>query len=606
MPRASRIRVLSDVIANKIAAGEVIERPASVVKELVENAIDAEATRIFIEIRDGGKTLIKITDNGSGMNKDDAVLAFERHATSKLSSFEDLDWIGSFGFRGEAVPSIAAVSRVLLTTATGNEDPGTEVLIAGGKLINVREVLREQGTTFEVHNLFYNVPARRKYLKAVFTELSHITDTVTNLALANPQIHLRLLCDGKLTLDFPAGESLQSRVFQVIGLDDRADLIPIHHQSGEWQLSGFVSKPSGARTASRHQKLFINRRFIRDRIITSAIYKAYRNAIPDNRHPVVFIFLQVPPSDVDFNVHPKKIEVRFHAAERVHWFVEEGIKKALDQALAEFQPLNRGIASETHSLPDYSFTPARSEPLRQLASTFEAGNSAALKAEPSPSDARTLQEASPEYPAHTSNLRAAPQTTLFTASTMPRIIGQLNLTFIILEDQGDLLLIDQHTAHERVLFERFSELRQTVKAEKQKELLPRSFELAPRDAHLLQQYLETLTAFGFELEQFGRNTFKVTAVPVLLASHDPVPLIRDMIDELAEVSATSGPTDQLAAIIKVMACKAAVKANSQLSLEEMTALVAEVFRPGRPDTCPHGRPIVMRIPLKDIHRFFHR
>ncbi len=597
-------------LANKIAAGEVIERPASVVKELVENSIDAGAAHILIEVKYGGKSLIRITDDGCGLSPDDALLAFERHATSKIKEFSDIENIRTLGFRGEALPSIVSVSRFKLLTACSDAETGTEITFEGGKLIRAREALHKKGAVIEVRSLFFNVPARKKFMKTTLTEMSHITEAVVNMALGHPEVGFRLIHNDDAVLDFYYSQNLDERLASIIGHDVKQEMLEVEHNSSQMRLRGWISQPKNTRAGKRHQKFFLNGRYIRDKILSSALYSAYRGSMAEGRHPMAYLFLELPTNLVDVNVHPTKTEVRFWNSGEVHGIVSEAVKNALNQSIYRELQKNGDI-----SLASRKRSSGRSEVADQVLKPQSAVSPLPFK-----SGYRSFPEKEREnevvpWVFHKGqNQKSQPEAQQQETPTkefmpdlnLPRYIGQLNATFLVLADGSDLLLIDQHTAHERILFEKIKQAHSKGSIHMQRLLYPVTLELSTRDVQIMNRRLEDLRKFGFEIEPFGRNTFAVKTVPSLMPKKDIKKLILDMLDDLAELGKTSRTEVLYEGIMKSMACQGAVKAHSALDPSAVDALIKQLFITGNPAVCPHGRPIIMRIPEKDIMKYFKR
>jgi DNA mismatch repair protein MutL len=646
----SVIRILPEAVANKIAAGEVVERPASVVKELLENSLDAGAGRVEISVEGGGKRLIRIVDDGQGMTHDDALLAFERHATSKIRSAEDLFEISTLGFRGEALPSIAAVSRLVLETRHASENTGTRVEIAGGKLRDVKEAAWPQGTSIEVRDLFYITPARRKFLKSESTELGHIATLVTHYALAHPNKSFRLSSFTNEILNVPPVETHRERLYQVLGAQTLAQLlemapverrvlaagIPESGEEGEPEgeaplirVQGFVSRPEIQKLNRNNIYFFVNRRLVRDRLILHAITEAYRNILPASVFPVALIFLEVPPSEVDVNVHPSKIEVRFRHGNFMHDLVRDAIRKtllatrpvasfpvsrfappaglAVEEAdvadkLAEEPPLmqgtippppparpsGRGIGREFH------LSPSRMEPYAQRLP---------LDSALSPYAPVTPSDAPPAMPV------TAEQAAIQSPRELPldlQPLGQVQESFIVAVNHEGLWIVDQHAAHERVLFDRHVRLRQQRKVEVQRLLMPIIVELKLEQQITFQAIAEELAANGFEVEPFGNRTVAVKAAPAEI----PADEVEKLMVEILEGASQDTPNISLEVlrgrIAASISCHAAIKVNMALDRSKMDWLLQALGGTDCPMTCPHGRPTVLRYGMKDLQKAFKR
>jgi DNA mismatch repair protein MutL len=657
----SRIRILAEAVANKIAAGEVVERPASVVKELLENALDADANSVRIETEVGGKRMIRVIDDGHGMAHDDALLAFERHATSKLRTADDLLSIATLGFRGEALPSIAAVSRLLLETRDANEAEGTRVEFAGGKLVNVKPAGLPAGTTISVADLFYCMPARRKFLKSDTTELGHIASLVTHYALANPGKQFTLTTPTQEIVNCAPAEKLADRVYQLFGkqaLDELVEIAPVSaafraaitepemdagEESATLTVSGFTSRPDVQRLNRNGIYVFVNRRLVRDRLILHAIHEAYRNILAPNVFPATLLFLEMPYDEVDVNVHPAKIEVRFRRSQFVHDFTRDAIRQALmsTRPIASFaaaaatvapnpvappgtfaggfaEPgansgvpraiipaleelgVGSGVGSDYASGAGFDLTTAPLQPVPQRfpfepGVAFDAAAGTAIAA--TANWAENFSRAGAEAPA-----------------TLPRPeqiadlkpLGQVSASFIVAVNGEGLWIVDQHVAHERVLFEQHLEARRAGKVEAQRLLMPMVIELSPRQLVVYEKISEELAANGFEVEPMGPKSVAIQAVPGGIAASDAEQLLTEILDGLErEYAAISIDTLQ-AKIAASTACHAAIKVNMPLDQTKMEWLLGALAKTNCPMSCPHGRPVVLRFSVKEIEKAFHR
>jgi DNA mismatch repair protein MutL len=680
-----RIRILPDQVANQIAAGEVVDRPASVVKELLENALDAGAGRIRIEVEAGGRRLIRIADDGHGMSRDDALLAFERHATSKLRTADDLLAIATLGFRGEALPSIASVARVTLETATGDEAAGTRLEIAGGKILHVDDAALPRGTTLAVADLFFNTPARRKFLRAESTELSHVTALVTHYALAHPEKHFELLSASHTILSAPPVSRTAERIYQIFGKDTLAQLLPVAAEiplahaglpepppwkkdldaparnPGVLRLSGFYSKPELQKLNRNSIYIFVNKRLIRDRLLIHAITEAYRNVIPPTSFPVVLLFLEMPPEEVDVNVHPAKTEVRFRQSSLIHDFVRDSLRTALIQArpAAGFlgshaapaaspslmppgtSPLPGPPDSEPEGFADaaepFQLTPRLPSPVPGRL-PFDAkslnpggwggqdqqawGEAAAALFQTAPSlsvDGRspTLADSTTNGPgaadataAATVQVEAEQAAANLNHLGSLRPLAQLRESFILAAGDDGLWIIDQHVAHERVLFEKILRDRQVEKVQRQRLLMPVLVELKPWQMVVFARIAEELDRCGFEVEPFGPQTLAVKAAPVGLEGAALERMLAEVIEQSAADSGEAKQNEELEAvrtrIAASIACHSAIKVNTALDPVRMEWLLLELAKTSHPTSCPHGRPIALLYSWKEIQRAFHR
>jgi len=656
----SIIRILPEAVANKIAAGEVVERPASIVKELLENSLDAGADRIEVSVEAGGKRLIRAEDNGCGMSHDDALLAFERHATSKIRSAEDLFDVATLGFRGEALPSIAAVSRLVLHTRHASEPAGTKVEIVGGKLRDVSELAWPGGTSVEVRDLFFNTPARRKFLKAESTELGHVATLVTHYALAHPEKSFRLASLSNEIVNVSPVPDSRQRIYQLLGGQLLEQLIeitqverrmpfysvpagPEDQEGGEpvpVRLWGFVSRPEVQKLNRSSIYFFVNRRLVRERLILHAITEAYRNVLPPSVFPVALIFLELPPAEVDVNVHPSKTEVRFRHSGFIHDFARDSIRQRLMaarpvaafplpkagqqrsgieveeaevvEALAEEPPLLR--APEGHPPgPPWSAELRMASAWRSPAASAETTGFRLSAPQPVPRPGvLPLGEDEPAFRGPTGAVFPSGDATRleeFPASEFPtdlRPLGQVEDSFIVATNTEGLWIIDQHVAHERVLFERHQRQRREKRVEGQRLLLPVIVELKPEQQATLGEIAEELSANGFDVEPFGQRTVAIKTAPADIAAQDVQRLLIEILDELGPEMRAISLEVLRNKISASVACHAAVKVNMPLDRSRMEWLLRELARTECPMACPHGRPIVLRYGLKDIRKAFKR
>ena len=678
-----RIRVLPDQVANQIAAGEVVDRPASVVKELLENALDAGATRIRVEVEAGGRKLIRIIDDGCGMSRDDALLAFERHATSKLRSVDDLLSIATLGFRGEALPSIASVARVTLETATGSsadgETAGTHLEIAGGKILHVDDAALPRGTTLTVADLFFNTPARRKFLRAESTELAHVTALVTHYALAHPEKHFELLSATHTIVSAPPVTRTAERIYQIFGKDTLAQLLPVAAElplqraglpepppwkknpdeparaPGALRLTGFYSKPELQKLNRNSIYIFVNKRLIRDRLLIHAITEAYRNIIPPTSFPVVLLFLEMPPEEVDVNVHPAKTEVRFRQQSLIHDFVRDSLRTALvkarpaagflaalDSAPAASPSLMPPAASPLPGSPDSEplSLPPDSDPTAFQTAQADAEAFELTPRLPTPVPGKLPFAAQSFHPGGwNGNDRQAwgvAAAALFTPASLPpagdcspgtgdapgtnpatetalveaeqaaanlnqigslRPLGQLRESFILATGEGGLWIIDQHVAHERILFEKILRERQVEQVMRQRLLMPLLVELKASQMVVFAGIAEELERNGFEVEPFGPQTLAVKAAPVGLEGAALERTLSEVIDQSSADSDEPKQNHDLTAlrtrIAASIACHSAIKVNTPLDPARMEWLLLELAKTSHPTSCPHGRPIAL-------------
>jgi DNA mismatch repair protein MutL len=597
----NKIRVLPEILANKIAAGEIVERPASVVKELLENSLDARCSSVHIRVLLGGKKLIQVRDDGEGMSQDDAILAFEHHATSKLLSAEDLSSIATLGFRGEALPSIASISR--LTLRTRYSDPGnitgTELEIHGGVMRSVKPVSWDQGTEIAVRDLFFNVPARRKFLKSNDTELGHIARLVTHYALARPEIRFTLESDGRVLVDATAVREMKERVYQIFGDGFLDNLAELSGQAGLIKVGGYCSKPHEQRTNAYSQFLYVNRRMVRDKVLTSAVRQAYRNCIPASSYPIVILFVDLPYDEVDVNAHPAKTEIRFREQSAVHRLVLETIERALAQSISIQKYEHAGssrLMPPSSDPPPYMPEPVafRREdlfnPFREPSQVMFDGTQdhASMRVLPNMLINAPVEDQKPFQPAAL------------------RILGQLQDSYIIACDNQGLLIIDQHVAHERILYEKLARSMQNSSVEVQGLLVPINLELPPHQMALLGRVMPELNRNGFQLEPFGGNSVLIRSAPAIAAASDIQKLLSEILDGL-EVEDRTLDVDKIRDRIAVStSCRSAIKVNTPLAMEKMQWLLDQLALTRIPTNCPHGRPILLRFTMFEIERNFGR
>jgi DNA mismatch repair protein MutL len=587
-----RITRLPPDLANQIAAGEVVERPASIVKELVENAIDAGATRIFVHIELGGKKQVRVEDDGEGMEPDDARLAIERHATSKIRRADDLAAIRTLGFRGEALPSIASVSHFVLRTRARGRESGTEIRVNGGTVAASIEVGMAQGTLVEVNDVFYNLPARRKFLKSDGAESAQVSRITTQLALAYPEVGFTLTSAGRTVLQCPPANSLRDRLYQLYG--ERGDLIDVRKEAGGLRLTGYIAALAEQGPTRGPQNVFINRRIVKDRTIAHAIIDAYSQASIKERSPEVHLFIEMAPDAVDVNVHPTKAEVRFRDQSLVHEVVRRALMDALGQGGVPELQLRPEIAS------------------RQAVATAIPGilGGGAFPNRWVPgAGAQTLPTSElPTGDGSASGLtRTVDSHTQAAVDIRPMIpLGQFRDTFIIAIDDEGVAIIDQHVAHERVLFERVMERLAAGRLESQRLLVPVVLDVAPSAHDVLIARAGELERFGFEIDTFGGSTLKVTAMPALLKTEDCAKALAALADDLEGLDRGAHVQDALQRIAATTACHAAVKANYPLTYEKMTHILDELRATAYSTVCPHGRPVMLRLTRREIEKNFDR
>lgn len=614
----SAIRILPEILANKIAAGEVVERPASVVKELVENALDAGSTRILIDIQKGGGALIQVADNGTGMSPDDAMLALERFATSKIRNDDDLFAIQTLGFRGEALPSIAAVSKMTLVTRGRKADSGVEVDIHGGKILKVNETGAPQGTLIRVSQLFYNTPARRKFLKSMATEMSHIADTVAGMALGHHPVHFKLTHNGKTVKQWPRASQPAQRIADVLGQGTPDQLIEFNHEDGGLKLSGGLGPARLTRSTSRGIYLFVNGRRVRDRVIQHALFEGYHGRLMKGQFPVAVIFITLPFDQVDVNVHPTKHEIRFVDSRRVHNAVRDTVTSALQQNDRGLWRVRENREENTsfqvaEGMPPYA-PPVRHEDTVQSRPGPFHRDFQPRKDMPAQWSARRQNGRNNTHPpvpveiprAQYADMDTQKQQTMWGNGGFAdlTVIGQFRGTYIICQDGNDLILIDQHAAHERIVYERLSNHGGDI--ESQRLLMPETVELGFGEAEALTRLIPQFNEMGLEIEPFGGTTFVVKAVPTLLDDRD----ITSMVRALAEKSAETGLGGDLSKVLDdcriLMACHNAVRANQHLSSGQIAGMLNQLDQCRNPSHCPHGRPTWIRWSRRDLEKAFKR
>jgi DNA mismatch repair protein MutL len=607
-----KIARLPSDLANQIAAGEVVERPASVVKELVENAIDAGARRVAIHVELGGKKQVRVEDDGEGMEPDDAQLAIERHATSKIRRSDDLAGIRTLGFRGEALPSIASVSHFVLRTRARGRDSGTEVRVNGGLVASVSEVAAAEGTAIEVNDLFYNLPARRKFLKADAAESAQVSRITTQLALAYPEIGFTLTSAVRSVLQCPPAGSLRDRLYQLYG--DRDDLLEVHKAAGGVRLFGYIASLAEQGPTRGPQNVFINRRIVKDRTIAHAIIDAYSVASIKERSPEVHLFLEMPPDQVDVNVHPTKAEVRFRDQSMVHEVVRRGLMDTLGAGGIPQLQLRSEVASAT---PAAVAIPGVLEggvyPNRWMPIPVGSG-SGLVGSGFSPVGSGFSRTDSPDHDGIRPNPDPASDTTAEngtadrrTADIRPMIpLGQFRDTFIIAIDDEGVAIIDQHVAHERVLFERVMQQLTAGTLESQRLLVPLLIDLSPASHQAILARASELTRLGYELESFGDSTVKVSAVPALLSASASATALVALAEDLEGLDRGAHVQEALQRIAATTACHAAVKANYPLTYEKMMHILDELRATAYSTVCPHGRPVMLRLTRREIEKNFER
>ena len=594
----SRIRLLPDIVASQVAAGEVVERPASVVKELIENSIDAGARKIEILIRRGGISLVRVVDDGCGMDRDDALLSLERHATSKIRSAADLAAIATLGFRGEALPSIASVSRFHLTTREPNAIAGTEIIVNGGKIDVVRDGGEAPGTQVEVRSLFYNLPARRKFLRSENTESRNIEHQLQLQAIGHPQIAFSFVRDTRLVFQLPPAASLHDRIRDLYGNELLERLLPVSGAGlDKIEISGLIGRAGLSRQTRAQQHVFVNGRAVESPVVTAALREGYHTALMKGQFPVTFLFLKLDPASVDVNVHPAKREVRFRDPTAVREAVVNSIRRALEGGRSDWQEKFHAPAAPprptigtTAKIPEApprelpQLGGALGERYNVVAGVADPGRAAA-KPDELPSRTRTQGDSSPRQ---------------------FQIIGILNKLYVLMENADGLVLVDQHAAHERILFEELRRRMEEQGVPSQKLLIPQTFDLPPRDAEWVERNLSILQKMGIGIEGFGPNTFKIDSLPAFLQTSDPISFMQRVLDDLKSVSNSSSALRLGEEMIAMTVCRHAVKANDPLRYLEVEKLIQDLLECDLPYCCPHGRPTMIQISLAELEKKFGR
>ena len=603
----SRIALLSETVASQVAAGEVVERPASVVKELVENSIDAGATRIEVMIRRGGISYIRVVDDGSGMDRDDALLCLERHATSKIRTGHDLAAIHTLGFRGEALPSIASVSRFRLATREREAIAGTEVIVNAGKIESVRDGGDAPGTQIEVRSLFYNLPARRKFLRTENTESSHVEHQLHLQAIGHPQIGFVFINDERVVYQLPPANHLRERIRDLCGAALAAELLDIpEFATDSISIRGLIGKAGVSRSSRAQQLVFLNGRAVENNTINFALREGYHTALMKGQHPVTFLFIEMDPAEVDVNVHPAKREVRFRNAAWVREAVVEAVRVALESDRASWSRTFRAEPSAP------VFTPDETLPL------IPAGEQVALRkdwsmlpAQPTPLRGAELpttnvQRPTPNEPAPSEPASLNPERSTLNTARDFKILGVLGKLYVLMENAGGLVLVDQHAAHERILFEEMKRRMEQQGVPGQRLLLPLTLEVSPRDGDWLGRNLDVLQRAGIGLEPFGAGTFKIDSLPTFLRATEPTQLLRDIIDDLRETSAQTSKLRLGEDMIAKTVCRHAVKANDYLREPELVRLIQDLLACELPYCCPHGRPTMIQMSYAELEKKFGR
>lgn len=621
----SKIRILPENLSNKIAAGEVVERPASVVKELVENALDANSDRITVEVKSGGRSLIRIADNGEGMNRDDALLSLERYATSKIFTDQDLFAINTLGFRGEALPSIAAVSKFELITRQATSDIGTRIFVDGGKIKAVEVVGAPSGTMITVKQIFFNTPARRKFLKTVPTEMGHVADTLARIAMGRPDVHFRLLHNGKAVKEWSASSDPALRVADVLGTGIRDDLLSVEGSGPGVKVAGWILSGHTTRSTSQNIYIYVNNRFVKDRVIRHAVIAGFSGRLMKGRFPVAALFVKVPPDQVDVNVHPTKHEVRFSNQKGVHDAIENAVTatlRASDRSGWEYRPAPPTASSIGEENYADNRPPLHSERfLAKQRATAEMNTISDPRSNNPPPTGSKKETPSPHEGVHERIPAYVSAPNLSGAGSLPgradqlwdskpfselKVIGQFYDTYIVCEADQGLVLIDQHAAHERVAFEALKRAAAETHAPAQRLLMPETLELGYRQAAALDNLQSVLARVGFEIGPFGTNSYVISSVPALLAQAEAAPLVREIVEKYVAVGIPEDPGQILDPCIELMACHSVIRANQALTPEQLKALLRQLDDCDNPSHCPHGRPIWISWSVNELEKLFKR
>nr|WP_320048285.1 DNA mismatch repair endonuclease MutL [uncultured Desulfuromonas sp.] len=620
MSEKNRIAILPETLCNQIAAGEVVERPSSVVKELVENALDAEATEIVVDVDRGGKKRIRVSDNGFGMSKEDLFLCFERHATSKIRSESDLFHLNSLGFRGEALPSIAAVSRLAVVSAQAGEVSGNRLELVAGVVRHHEPEAVPVGTSFDIRDLFFNLPARRKFLRRDETEFGHIAEIITRLSLAHPHVHFRLIHNQRTILDLYRQKSLKARVADVLGRSVVDQLIEVDSGDDRLGLTGFTGDPTLNRSSTQGIYSFINGRFVRDRVLQHAIIDGYRHLLMKGRYPVCVLFLHLDPEKVDVNVHPTKHEVRFHDQRGVHDFVSQVLRQRLrtqEKSTTDQQSFEPSITSISPQFAEVSAPCNVKQPAMDLC---RQSNTQMPSTHVTVLDETKVCEAALVYNRPTVEASGdiqPPQAEVEADETLGldsekrffsslRIIGQFHRSYILCEDGADLILIDQHAAHERIGFERLKNQLAIGQIDQQELLFPEVIDLNLREDAELQEHCDRFFQLGFVLEPFGGTSWAVKSVPAFIEKKDIKTMVCDMLSDFSSVGSSDISEQAIDDVLIKMACHGMIRANQALQLNEMDALLKQLDDVDFNRHCPHGRPVMQRLTLHDVEKMFRR
>ena len=629
----SHIKILPEILSNKIAAGEVVERPSSVVKELLENALDAESKKIIIEVENGGRSIIRVSDNGIGMNHDDALLSIERYATSKIFKDQDLFSINTLGFRGEALPSIASVSKFSIITRAEFSDVGTKIYVEGGRVKKVEQIGAPVGSMITVKQLFYNMPARRKFLKTVNTEMGHIADTVAATALSRPDVHFTLHHNSKTVRNWLPTSDPVDRAADVLGKDIRADLYPLNFKDRNISIYGRIASPRVTRSTFRGVYIYVNGRVVRDRVVRHALMEGYAQRLMKSCFPVAVLFINLPFDQVDVNVHPTKSEVRFVRQKEVHNLVKRAVLETLRQAdRPTWGPRKSQDSNGVQEQPQVAEQASGYRGVGERSASLEGEGALRLKSAsledeggfPSNQQRATRNEhqvSSIEHPASSisqpatrtphpapRNSQPATQTPIWEKKRFAdlRIIGQLHNTYILCESKDELFLIDQHAAHERIVFEQLKKRPDSFKPAAQRLLIPETIDMGYLEAEMLGSLIPEFEKFGLEIEHFGGNTFVVKSVPGILSGREVKPLVMEIVERMIKTGFTPGLEKAMDEFLILMACHSAIRANQSLTDMQIKGLLEQLENCENPSHCPHGRPTWIKWTIKNLEKSFGR
>ena len=596
----SEINILDESLINKIAAGEVIERPASVVKELVENSLDAQSSMILIEVRDSGKKLIRITDNGLGMDEEDAKLSILRHATSKIKDVNDLFSISTLGFRGEALASIAAVSQLSIITKKENKIGGFNLVVEGGNIISSGITAADKGTSIEIQNLFFNTPARKKFLKTDAVELRHIIDVVTNYALLHKGVSFKLLHEGHTLLDSPLVDNQRDNIASVYGVSVAKELLPITINYEDLTVDGFIGKPHQARNDKTQQILFVNNRWVKNNDLTKAIYASFHSLLFVGKHPLFILNINLDPESIDVNIHPQKSEIKIEQKERVCSILTQAVQETLAENNV-VPSVDLDLETQT-SLSPPSLQESKPKPEEKY--SFEASNQEILQVHEPQLDLGSSQPTESELIKPTISQQESQEPTISKKLPPLKLLGQVHKTFFLAETPGGFFIIDQHATHERVMYEKFSKQLENKGVEVQTLLQGELIELTPQEVVLLNDHSKELESFGFTMEHFGENTFKLKTTPLLFNRQQPKELFKELLNQLPE--GNNSLEELKTTLISRMACRSAVMAGDELTIPAMNKILSDLSHCRYPFSCAHGRPTMIKTNYHELEKKFKR